>query len=188
MPPTTLTPPDWAVRELADGLAMTACHEMGHVLGARVAGLPLRRVWVDYEHDPSLQMEWSVVGRTELVSDGDDGLTQGDGEQGVVMIMAGLEAEAHWMVERHGGYVASWRDRVWDRPLYREPDGDIAELEECLRDADRSKTYFLYRVAELVDEHWRELRAAAAELEHRHELSAEEIDGLLPAIPVWRLG
>lgn len=187
MPPTTLTPPNWVVRDLADDLAMTACHEMGHTLGARVAGLPLHRVWVAYAHDPSLSPEWSVEGRVELASDGDDGLTLASDEQGVVMIMAGLEAEACWMAERHGGYLGRHRDRVWARQCFRQPGGDVAVLEDYLQNANRGKTYYLYRVAELVNEHWRELRTAAAELEHCHELSAEEIDGLLPATPVWQL-
>lgn len=184
---TFATPPHYAVRDLAQDWAAIACHEMGHALAALAFNIPLDRVWIDYRFDAHLDPEWSVCGRTELVPDEGTKLTTVNDNESAPFTLAGLEAEVRWLHRHNGGSLDRSRQAVWDREIYREPDGDITQLELYLSDADFSRQQIEARTNDLLDRFWADLTRAADVLAQERELSARQLRGLLPELGDWRL-
>jgi hypothetical protein len=182
---STTTPPSGVVRDLASDWILTACHEMGHALGALAFEVPLERVWLRHHRDPDRNSEWCVLGRTEFVPDGDDGLLLVDDNEAAPVILAGLEAEVRWLVQRDGGNPARHRDHVWGRQRHR--DGDVAALELHLSDVCYPRSRCVERVNELLDRFWAPLVDASAVLAQRGELDGQQVRQLLGDMGNWRL-
>lgn len=186
VPTTTYDqPPSHVRQDLASEWDAIACHEMGHALASIAFDIPLQRVWIAYKPGARTLCGWSVVGRTELVPDGNDGLVLVDDNEAAPFTLAGLEAEARRRHERGEGGLRGCRNAVWDDPVSQA--GDVPRLELYVSGADFSRRRIEDRVEELLDAHWSDLTAAAAVLAEQGELSGRQVHELLPDVRNWRL-
>jgi hypothetical protein len=164
---TTAPPPD-----VVEGLRpyrLRACHhEAGHAVVALAAGCPVRSIDVWDEHRrPWFGSEyWSVTGFTSV--------DPPDSTIGMLIAVAGIEAEACWEAAVHGGSAATYRRaaRTASRSDRRLIDGYAPGSQISERDAVR-------RAGGLLVDHWPLVEEIAAAVDEHGHLTARDLRRIL---------
>jgi hypothetical protein len=154
--------------QLAPGWETTSYHEAGHALAALELGLPVHQVSLRYERR---FLRWAVVGQTAVAPPGHT--IEVDETRELLFTVAGIEAEAQWLVWRDNIDFPQERRLAESNPVNQA--GDMAEIAACLPAATFTYAEAQQWAFNLFAIHWHTVSTIAQRLRDTGHITGRQL-------------
>jgi len=128
------------VAKLAPHRELVAHHEAGHALAALTLDIPVHHVSLNYKRK---FLRWAVIGQTAVAPPGRT--IEVDETTDLLFTIAGIEAEAMWLVHRDNIDFKRARRLAESNPINQA--GDMVEIAES-RPISKTKSWVVTRLVQ----------------------------------------